>query len=118
MRTSSELCIVPIGEGAPDNKIVNLINGVCTPLGEGNRQTDHQVFLLQKPTEVFEAAGFADISLRRVEAYCNFPEKVSSNGVQKLRNSWAAFVLEKHLKSPPTSVMKPSSFLLHRTSTV
>ncbi|KAJ5395325.1 methyltransferase [Penicillium crustosum] len=115
--------------GAPDNEVVNLINKVCTPLSEGYRQTDHQGFLLQRTTEVFKAAVFADITLHHVEAYYNFLEKGllkrSAKAAEVLRNFWYENdpnllemkrqllpVLEKHFTIRPDSVSDKAVILI------
>ncbi|KAK2871987.1 hypothetical protein FQN49_002643 [Arthroderma sp. PD_2] len=83
---------IVIVQGAPDNEAVNLVNQVCAPLSADNKQFDHQGFLLHKASEVFQAAGFTDITLRRVDVYCKFPEEDLSercaNAAEILATTW------------------------------
>ncbi|PQE15055.1 Methyltransferase type 11 protein [Rutstroemia sp. NJR-2017a BVV2] len=69
---------IVIVQGAPDNDVINLINETCGPIVARDTDAptiDHQGFLLAKACDVFTAHGFGDISLERVNAYCNFPEE-------------------------------------------
>jgi SAM-dependent methyltransferase len=65
-------------QGAPDNEVVNLINKACSSLCDGNKLPSHQGYLLHRAVKIFSAAGFSDVELHRVKAFCNFPEKAIS----------------------------------------
>ena len=70
---------IVIVQGAPDNEVVNLINKACASIAEesmfpGESAIDHQGFLLDAAAKVFTRHGFGDISVSRVDAYCNFAE--------------------------------------------
>ncbi|KAF3483978.1 methyltransferase [Arthroderma uncinatum] len=79
-------------QGAPDNEAVNLVNQACAHLSADNKLPDHQGFLLHKASEIFREAGFTDITLRRVDVYCKFPEEDLSercaNAAEILATAW------------------------------
>lgn len=61
-----------IVQGAPDNEVIDLMNSVCAPISAENKRPNHQGFLLRAAAEVFAQCGFGDVSLHRVEAFCEF----------------------------------------------
>ena len=62
-------------QGAPENEIIDLMNTVCAPASASNRRPNHQGYLLHKAAKIFTKCGFGDISLHRVDAYCEFLEE-------------------------------------------
>lgn len=62
-------------QGAPDNEIIHLMNTVCPPISATNGRPNHQGYLLRTAAEVFAQCGFGDISLHRVDAFCEFREE-------------------------------------------
>lgn len=69
---------IVIVQGAPDNEVVNLINKACAPIAEESMvrsAVDHQGLLLATASRVFARYGFGNVSVARVDAYCNFPEE-------------------------------------------
>lgn len=91
-----------IVQGAPDNEVVNMLNGVCAPLSR-NPRIDHQGYILHKAADVFSRNGFADIAVHRVQAYCAFPEEEMDQ-----RCEAAAEVLAKfwYIEDPSFGEMK------------
>lgn len=66
---------IVLTQGAPDNEVVNLLNGVCAPLSARNPRINHQGYLLHRAIEIFSEHGFGDISLHRNSGTCQFPEE-------------------------------------------
>lgn len=64
-----------IVQGAPDNEVIHLMNSICAPISAENNRPNHQGYLLRTAAEVFTKCGFADVSLHRVEAFCEFREE-------------------------------------------
>lgn len=65
---------IVISQGGPDNKVLNLINRALVSLGRCE-SLDHHGYILHNASEALAGHGFADVSVRRVEAYCKFPEQ-------------------------------------------
>jgi SAM-dependent methyltransferase len=103
---------IVIVQGAPDNDCINLMNEACGPIAARDTDAptiDHQGFLLAKACDVFTAHGFGDISLERVNAYCNFPEEDIS-----IRVSCAASILAslRYRSHPKLEEMKKAFVLV------
>lgn len=99
---------IVIVQGAPDNEVVNLINKACAPIAQqgmlpGESAIDHQGFLLATAARVFARHGFGDISVARVDAHCNFPEKDLSVRCTKAAEVLTDFWYKDH---PRNSDMK------------
>ncbi|KAM5443604.1 hypothetical protein MferCBS31731_001377 [Microsporum ferrugineum] len=124
---------IVIVQGAPDNEVINLVNYVCAPLSTENNRFDHQGFLLHKASEIFREEGFGDITLRRVDVHCKFPEKDLSercaNAAEILATVWFETdpnlaemkremipVLEAHFAHRPNAIGDEGVILIARPS--
>ncbi|KAI9926166.1 hypothetical protein ASPWEDRAFT_115782 [Aspergillus wentii DTO 134E9] len=62
-------------QGAPDNEIIHLMNTVCPPISATNGRPNHQGYLLSTAAEIFTKCGFEDVSVHRVDAFCEFRDE-------------------------------------------
>ncbi|PLB50861.1 S-adenosyl-L-methionine-dependent methyltransferase [Aspergillus steynii IBT 23096] len=72
--SSNPESFIIVTQPGPDSKVMNLINKVAVPLSQ-DANFDHHGKILHRASEIFAEHGFGNITVRRVEEVCNFPEK-------------------------------------------